>query len=267
MSARATGLTLRVALPLLGAVASLLLWQGLAAALGPYRLPTPTSLWPGVFQDLTHNQVLEFQGGGSDGLLPHLLYTLRQTLLGCLIGGVVGISLGLLMGRFVPLRRVAQLPVEVLRTVPPLAAAPFLLIWFGPTAVAQTSVVGFYTAVMLTVTTLAAIASLDPIYHRAALVLGAGENRYYRTVVLPAIVPFLSGGVRVAVGVAWGIEVVSELMGAPKGMGQVFDKMVSFSALDVIIVGIFWITVVAAIVDLLLVLAIRHLTRWVPRTT
>lgn len=255
---------IRVLWPLLGIAAFLVAWQAASAALGAILLPSPTSLWPGVITDLQENTVLAFQGGGSNGLLPHLVYTIRQTLLGTAIGIGIGITLGLLMARSWIFRGLTEVPVEIFRTVPPLAAIPFFLIWLGPTQGAQLSMVSFYVAVMLTVTTINAVANLDPVYRRFAGTLGAGENRIFRTVVLPAILPEVTGGIRVAVGTAWGIEVVSELLGAPLGMGTVFDKMITFQGIDVIIIGIFWISIAAAATDVILVQIMRYLTRWSP---
>lgn len=254
----------RVIWPAAGIVVALGLWQLLGLRLGPGQLPSPTSLWPGVVTNLTSVDILEFQGGGSKGLHPHLLYTIQQTFLGSAIGVTGGIMLGLLMGRFEIFRGLVEVPVEVLRTVPPLAAIPFLLIWFGPTKGAQLGVVIFYAAVMLTITTLTAVSNLDPSYRQYALTLGASGNHVFKTVVMPAILPEITGGIRVAVGVAWGLEVVSELMGAPLGMGQVFNKMVSFHALDIIIIGIFWVTVAAVAVDLVIIRTMGYVTRWSP---
>jgi ABC-type nitrate/sulfonate/bicarbonate transport system permease component len=168
------------------------------------------------------------------------------------------------MARWGRFRAIAELPIEVLRTIPPLAAIPFFLIWIGTTPIGQLMMVGFYTFVMLVVTTLNAAANVDPIYPRFAATLGADPNRIFRTVIFPAMVPAIAGGIRVAVGIALGVQVVAELMGGRQGMGQVFSMMISFQALDVIIIGIFWIAVAAVIIDLVLVWGIRRLTRWMP---
>jgi ABC-type nitrate/sulfonate/bicarbonate transport system permease component len=257
-------LELRVIWPVVGVLAALAVWELVSGALGQSKLPSLASLWPDVIDNLHENTILEFQGGGSGGIWPHLMYTIEQTLIGTAIGVAIGVGLGLVIARWMLVRGLLEIPIEVLRTVPPLAAIPFLLIWFGPTRTAQLGLVAFYAAVMMVVTTVNAVGNLDPVHRRYARTLGASENDVFRSVVLPAILPDITGGIRVAVGVAWGIEVVSELAGAPKGMGQVFDKMISFQGLDVIIIGIFWVTVAAAIADLLLVLVMRRATRWTP---
>ncbi len=233
--------------------------------LGPRRLPSPQSLWPAIFTDLYTNKILEFQGGGNRGIWPHLLYTIRQTVLGSVIGTGVGILLGIAMARWHSFFVFMEVPVGALRTIPPLAAIPFMVLWFGPSQVAQLAMVGYYVGVMVTVTATTAIRNLDPLTQNFARTLGASEDRVFSTVVLPAIIPELVGGIRVAVGVAWGIEVISELAGAPEGMGQVFSRMVAFQELSVIIVGIFWVTVAAFIADLFITGTSDYLTRWAPR--
>jgi ABC-type nitrate/sulfonate/bicarbonate transport system permease component len=88
--------------------------------------------------------------------------------------------------------------------------------------------------------------------------------RCYRTVVFPAIIPELVGGTRVAIRISWGIQIVTELIGAQQGMGQVFSMVMPIQPLDLIIVGVLWITILAATRDMLLVWAARIVTRWVP---
>jgi ABC-type nitrate/sulfonate/bicarbonate transport system permease component len=89
-------------------------------------------------------------------------------------------------------------------------------------------------------------------------------RQVYRTVVFTAIIPELVGGIRLAIAVSWGIQIVTELVGAQQGMGQVFSMAMPMQALDLIIVGVLWITILAATTDMPLVWAARIVTRWVP---
>lgn len=252
-------------LPVVGVLVLLAVWQGVASVLGPYKLPALSSLWPQVITDLWKNRVLEAQGGGSHGLAPDILYTTESTLSGGALGVLLGLFVGLAIGRSYIVRGWLDWPIQLTRTIPPIAIIPFLVIWFGPTRIAQIGVVFFSTAVVLVVTTTSAIRNVDPIYSRRARTLGASDNRIFSTIILPAIVPEVLAGIRVAIGLAWGVEVVSEYAGAPAGMGTVFEKMIPYEALSVIIIGIFWVTVMAVIVDMLIVLTRQRLTRWLPR--
>ncbi|MEQ8964972.1 MAG: ABC transporter permease subunit [Azospirillaceae bacterium] len=246
-------------------IVALLVWEGAAMALGPYRLPSLEVVGGKLFPLLTESQVLSFQGGGANGYWPHLFHTIGFTLTASAIGIVCGVGFGLLMARSRWFRAITEVPVELLRTIPPLAAIPFILIWIGPGDFAQILMVSYYVFVMMIVTTLNAAANVNPILPTFAGTLGASENRVFRTVILPAMTPTIAGGVRVAIGVAWGVQIVAELLGGRLGMGRVFSAMISFQALDAIIVGIIWISLAAAVVDLVLVQGIRRLTRWTPR--
>ena len=248
----------------LGIALALLVWEFAAYALGPYRLPSLESVARQFFPLLTASKPLSFQGGGDQGYWPHLLHTIGFTLAGSALGGIAGVAFALAMARFTIFRAITEVPIELLRTIPPLAAIPFILIWIGPGNPAQILMVGYYVFVMMVVTTLNAATNVEPILPTFAATLGASGNRIFRTVILPAMTPAVVGGVRVAVGIAWGVQIVAELMGGKYGMGRVFSAMISFQALDAIIVGIVWVSLAAAIVDAVLVLSIRRITRWAP---
>jgi ABC-type nitrate/sulfonate/bicarbonate transport system permease component len=247
-----------------GILLGLAVWKGLALWLGEFKLPPLETILRAMLLDLTQNPILEMQGGGSNGILPHLLYTFERTLLGSAIGIMLGVAFGLLIGYSRWLRLVLEAPIETMRTVPPLAAIPFFLMWFGPTQTAQLAMMAFYCFFMLLINTVSAIANVNPVYINYANTLGASKVQVYRTVILPAIIPELIGGIRVVIGVSWGIQIVTELMGAQQGMGQVFSMAIPMQALDLIIAGILWITLLAATTDLLFVWFARAVTRWVP---
>jgi ABC-type nitrate/sulfonate/bicarbonate transport system permease component len=136
--------------------------------------------------------------------------------------------------------------------------------WFGPNTTAQLSMLIFYCFIMLVVNTTEAIKNVDPVYSKFAYTLGAPRGRVFRNVILPATVPELVGGIRVIIGVSWGIQIVAELMGSPKGLGQVFSMSVSLQALDIIIPGIMWIALLAYIVDQFFIRVAGFMTRWAP---
>ena len=104
--------------------------EGLAVWLGEFKLPSTETILRAMVIDLTQNPILEMQGGGSNGIWPHLLYTFERTLLGSTIGVFLGVVFGLLIGYSRLLRLLLEAPIETMRTVPPLAAIPFFLMWF-----------------------------------------------------------------------------------------------------------------------------------------
>ena len=248
----------------LGIAAALVVWELAAVILGQYRLPSIAQIAPKFFVLLTESQTLSFQGGGDNGYWPHLLHTIFYTIAASAIGVSSGVLFALAAQRSRILGAITEVPIELLRTIPPLAAIPFILIWIGPGNPSQLLMVGYYVFVMMVIATQNAAANVNPILSTFAQTLGADSGRVFRTVIFPAMVPSIVGALRVAVGVAWGIQIVAELMGGRLGMGRVFSAMISFQALDAIIVGIIWISIAAALVDVALVLVLRRITRWAP---
>lgn len=240
------------------------LWWFAALQLGRTRLPTPDVVVERFFSAVVWAKELVVQGGGRYGLQPHLVYTFTRTILGTSIGIGLGILIGLAMGWSRRLRYFLEPPLEAIRTIPPLAAAPFFLMWFGPTPSAQLGMLIFYCFLMLVINTVSAIRNVPPVYLQFAETQGASRGQVFRSVVLPAIVPELVGGIRVAIGVSWGIEIVVEMLGAPRGMGQVFAMLLSLQSLDLIMAGIFWIALMAVAVDLVFTRVANYLLRWMP---
>jgi ABC-type nitrate/sulfonate/bicarbonate transport system permease component len=241
-----------------------LIWQLFSEILGPFKLPRPIKLMPRFFTVFYSSPKLAIQGGGTKGIGPHLFYTARMTLSGAIIGVTAGIAAGILLGWSKILNRMAGPVLEAIRTIPPLAIIPFFIMWFGPSTTAQLSMLIFYCFIMLVFNTTEAIKNVDPVYARFAYTLGAKRGRVYRNVILPATVPELIGGIRVIIGVSWGIQIVAELMGSPKGLGQVFSMSVSLQALEIIIPGIMWIALMAYIVDQFFIRVAGIITKWAP---
>ncbi len=179
------------------------------------------------------------------------------------MGGALGIGIGLAMGWSNRFRSLLELPIEVFRSIPPLAAIPFFLMWFGPAALTQFAVLVFYASLRLVINTVEAIRNVPPVVSQYAQTLGATPGQVYRTVILPGIVPELVGGMRVAFAASWGLEIVAELLGSPAGIGKLFAYLVPMLRPDLIIALVAWVTLVAVGLDQFLLLPlVRMSTRW-----
>jgi len=250
----------------LGLGAALAVWWALALWLGPSRLPTPPQQLAALAEVVTYSPVLAAQPRGSGRLLADLVYTTTWCVAGVLVGSALGVAVGLSMGWSPVVRSLLAAPIEVFRTVPPLAALPFVLMWLGPSAATQFLVLVFYSFLRLVINAVEAIRNVPPVFSQYSRTLGATRGQAFRTVVLPAIVPELVGGLRVALAAAWGLEIVAELLGSPAGIGKLFAYLVPLLRPDLIIALIVWVTLVAVALDqLVLVPLVRRATRWVPR--
>jgi ABC-type nitrate/sulfonate/bicarbonate transport system permease component len=188
------------------------------------------------------------------------------TLIGGLaIGSVVGIGLGLALGWSSRLRCVFEAPLLVVRVIPLLALLPLFLSWFGGTQTGAISYVAFAVFSILFVSTLEAIRNVDPLIQVYARTLGASPLHVYRTVIAPAIVPELLGGVRVVLGLGWAILLAAEFLAAQSGIGHLMVLAQQYFDTSRMILIVMLIMVLAYILDRVIVLIGTRLTRWAPK--
>jgi ABC-type nitrate/sulfonate/bicarbonate transport system permease component len=239
-------------------------WYLVSPKLGPLRLPSPTATFSTMTHEFFSSRVISAGYGGNGGILAQLIPTIERTLEGVAIGGLFGVAAGVAMASVETLRIIVQPPLEALRLTPSLVAAPFLVLWFGVSPWAEIGLVAFYTFVTLQVYTFTAVRNLPPEYMNFAATLGASRWRIVRTVVLPAILPEMIGGLRAILQLAWGLEIVAELLGAQRGIGHMISSMLYLFRTDIIIAGILWVAIVAVITDWLVKLVTYRLTQWAP---
>ena len=148
----------------------------------------------------------------------HGLETLRAILLGFVISAIVGIALGVLLTSWWWLDA-AVFPLLVFsQTVPKVAIAPLLMIWFGfgvRSKVLVTFLIAFFPVLIDTMLGLRATPSDMLLLARST---GAGPLTIFRKFRLPYALPFIFGGLRIAVVFAVTGTVVSEFVGAERGL-------------------------------------------------
>lgn len=184
---------------------------------------------------------------------------------GLIIGALTGIGMGLGLGWSRRLRLMFEGPLMIVRVIPVLALLPLFLSWFGGNRTGAISFVAFAVFSMLFVNTLEAIRNVDPVVRVYARTLGASNFRVYRTVVVPAIVPEIIGGLRVVVGLAWAILLAAEFLAAQSGIGRILILAQQYFDTSRMILIVLLIMVYTYAVDRLVSAVGKRLTRWVPR--
>jgi len=256
-----TALARDAAIALAGLVLVLLLWKLSADAAGKY-FPAPLAVAGNILDNFAASRYLRSLGLPEGGYFPHVLYTTRNVLIGGAIGFALGVMSGFASWRWKVADQAIDPIISIFGTLPILVAAPFFLIWFGLVASAQIILVAFYTFMILHVFVLRAARNVDVKYLECARTLGANNVVIFRKVVLPAALPEIFGGVRVAFASAWGLACIAELLGAQFGVGRV---IVSLAAVyDV--VGMMALVVVLGLIavgfDGLIVALRAYITRW-----
>jgi ABC-type nitrate/sulfonate/bicarbonate transport system permease component len=200
------------------------------------------------------------------GQLPgSIVASTTMTLLGFALGTALGMILGLSMAYSRFTRDVFGGVLDFMRPVPIFALIPLFILWFGLGATPQVAIIVLGTSLIIGVTTIEAIKNVPPVFIRAALVLGASRFDIYRTVIIPSIVPHLLGAVRVAAATSWGLSVAGEFIGAQVGLGYLMIVRQQYLDTSGVVLIVLIYCTLALLLDRLVVLAERPITRWSDR--
>jgi nitrate/nitrite transport system permease protein len=211
--------SLRAVMPYLLCIGGfLLVWQLLSLVLGVARLPGPVNVIADTWDPYISQPFFD-EGGTSKGLGWQILISLQRVALGYGLAAVVGVSIGGLLGLNRFIGKGLDPVIQVLRTVPPLAWFPISLMVFQDATTSAIFVI-FITAIWpIIINTAVGIREIPQDYTNVARVLRLRKGEYIRNVVIPATVPYVFTGLRIAVGLAWLAIVAAEMLKADGGIG------------------------------------------------
>ncbi|HET6171644.1 MAG TPA: ABC transporter permease [Gaiellales bacterium] len=221
------------ALPPLAIVGLLLAaWQVYAnvSGIGNDVLPPPT-------------RVLSVTWENRGDLWANTLPTLRATLLGFALSLVVGLTLAVLVDASGILRR-ALMPVLVAsQTLPIIALAPLMVIWFGFDLTPKVLLVAFVTFFPITVAFAEGFAASEPEAEALLRSMGAGRARIFRSVRFPTSLPFFFAGLRIAITYAVVAAIFAEYAGASQGLGIYMQNAKNSFRTDLVLAAVLVTTV------------------------
>lgn len=191
-------------------VGFVILWQALAArgSLNALFFPPPTQVVSAGWRMLRSGE-LEAQVG----------VTLGRMFLGVLIGCIGGLACGLGMGAFEPVRRSVEPAVSALNSTPKLALLPMLMLFTGVGETARIVPIALTCFIVLAIHGLDAVRGINPGYVEMARNYGAGRRAMLWRVYLPASMPRLFTGLRLALGRALVMTISVEMVSASTGLG------------------------------------------------
>ena len=251
-------------------VALIALWQ-LVCVLGwvsPLKLPSPWAVAQRWMQYLLPTEPYVSESGSlltwmfSGELVRDAVGSMYRVLVGFLIGGGLALPIGILMGANQRIYDKMYILVQVLRPIPPSAYTPLAMLWFGlgnPPAVFMISIAAFFPVL---INTIVGVRQVDSIYLRAARNLGASQSTLFLRVMLPAATPYILAGVRIAIGAAFMIVIVSELIAVPDGLGFRINEAREYSWTDKVMAGMFTIGLIGLALDIGMNKLNNHLLRW-----
>jgi NitT/TauT family transport system permease protein len=235
-------------LPCVVGVVSLLAWD-LAVRV------TRNDLFPGPWQVVLG--IVELIRKGL--LLKYIVASLFRVTWGFGLAVLVGVPIGLFLGWFRMAYQAFNPIIQVLRPISPIAWIPLAILWFGVSDAAPVFLIFLASVFPITVSATAAVQELQPVYLRAARNFGLGRTQLFSQVILPATLPRILTGVRIALGVAWLVVVAAEMIAVNSGLGYlIIDARNAGKRYDLVVAGMLVIGVIGLVLDLL----IRQLERF-----
>ena len=246
------------------------LWQACAMLgwVNPQVLPSPLAVvakWieyalPLTAFDPAAGSWLAWAVSGE--LLADTLGSMYRVVVGFLIGAGLALPLGLSMGSSRTMYAWLNPLMQVLRPIPPIAYIPLSILWFGlgnAPAVFLIALGAFFPVLM---NTIAGVRQVDGIYLRAARNLGATGSTMFLRVILPAAVPYILSGVRIGIGTAFIVVIVSEMIAVNNGLGFRILEAREYFWSDKIIAGMISIGLIGLAIDIGMNKLNNHLLRW-----
>ena len=222
-------------------------WCSAAGLLPAYLLPPPA-------QVLDAARAYVFAPPGSAPFAGRFLddawASLGRVGVGFGLAVLLGLPLGLVSGRLAAMRLFLDTFINGLRAVPGIAWLPLALVWFGiglKTTVFLVALAAFFPIYLGAA---AGARQINPLLLRAGAMLGLGRARLVCTVLVPAAMPHVVTGLRLGLGVAFAYLVLGELTGVPDGLGAVIMDARMLGRVDIVIMGIVFISAIGRLCDL-----------------
>ena len=235
----------------------LLLWFAVTqlGLIKPLFLPSPQAVW---------QQLWEYLSGAANDkpLWQHLLASVLRVSVAFLLAVVVALPVGIGMGMSRVLRGIFDAPLEFYRPLPPLAYLPLIIIWFGIDETPKVLLIFLSCFAPLALAARAGTRSASQEQIHAAYSMGASDSQVIRHVILPAALPEILVGMRIAIGFGWTTLVAAEMVAADVGLGQLVLNASNFLRTDTVVMGILVIGLVAYLFDLLMRWIERRLVPW-----
>ncbi|MEE6295917.1 ABC transporter permease [Georgenia wangjunii] len=230
-----TGLVLPVALVALWQLASVVGW------LDPVTLPAPTAV-VGAGVDLVRR--------GELGI--HVAISTQRVLLGFLIGATAGLAVGAVIGLSRVAERLFSATIGAFRAVPSLAWVPLLMLWIGIGEDSKVTLVAIGAFFPVFTTVAMALGHVDRQLVEAGRAFGLRGLRLFATVQLPAVVPAVISGLRLALAQSWLFLVAAELLAASMGLGFLLTDSSNNGRVDRLLLAIVLLAILGKLTDALL---------------
>lgn len=197
-----------------------------------------------------------------EGVRTELVPSLVRLVTGYAIAMVVGVGLGVVLGLLRPVESATRPLVEMIRAIPGVALLPIAMMFFGTGETMKVTMIAFVAMWPIFLNTIEGVRSADPVLVATARVYRLSAGDRFRFLFLPAALPQVFAGARIALAIAVAVMVAVEMFGTPGGLGYfIRDGQQTFRIAEMwsglVILGLFGYTL-----NLVFRLVERRVLRW-----
>jgi ABC-type nitrate/sulfonate/bicarbonate transport system permease component len=183
-------------------------------------------------------------------LFVHTWASLSRVLSAWVLAAVIAIPLGLLQGSNRRFESVFDPVVELFRPISPLAWIPLAILWFGIGETGKIFIIFIATFFPILLNTVSGVKSVDPVMIRAGQILGCDTSfKLFIKVILPAAMPTILVGLRIAFGTGWAAIIAAELVAAQDGLGYLISDGMEILRSDLVLAGMVVIGILGVMID------------------
>jgi ABC-type nitrate/sulfonate/bicarbonate transport system permease component len=231
----------------------------LAAFLTIWETASRTGMVEPLFASSPSMIVAKFAEMVGDGSIwPHVSATAWVTAVGFGLAVSVGVPIGILMGRSELINATAEPFVAALYASPQVAFLPLLIIWLGIGFTSKVALVFIGSVIIMIINTETGVAQVDSRLIETARSFTASERQILTKIVLPAALPFILAGMRLAIGRALVMVVVAEIYASNRGLGYLIFQAGGMYDTAQVFVGVG----ILAAAGVTLTALLRALERW-----
>jgi NitT/TauT family transport system permease protein len=191
-----------------------------------------------------------------------LIQTMWPFAVGMALTVVIGIALGIVMAQWRTLEYVLDPFINALYAIPRIALIPLIILWAGLEFAGKVTILVSVAVFPITVNTYSGIRDVRGAMLEIGRAYGATEWQIFWKIILPAAIPFIMAGIRLAVGLAIIGIIVAEFFTAISGLGGMIVEYANVFATAKLFVPIIVIALVGVVLTELVMWLERRMSRW-----
>lgn len=193
---------------------------------------------------------------------PDVWTSLSRVFYGYIMGMCVAIPVAFLMGWYRPVRNLIEPWIQFLRTIPPIAYIPIMVVAFGIGENSKVAIIFIAAFLTCSITVTQGILEIDKVLVKAAYTFGAKDRDLFFHIILPASLPYILIAARTALAGSFTTLIAAEMTGASTGLGARIQLASGAARIDLVMLCILVIGILGFIFDRLLLGLEKRLTRW-----